>query len=106
MDDEWTSRDEDVMSCFVIWRPLNKGWFRSPKMDQDGESSEGSGVEGSGKKARLKRVSQLGTTGRSIVFKARSRVERDRWVLAIATEIERLGGGEDVRITEGAKEAV
>ncbi|TID26372.1 hypothetical protein E6O75_ATG00865 [Venturia nashicola] len=103
MDDEWTSRDEDVMSCFVIWRPLNKGWFRTPKMDQDAESSEESGVEGSGKKARLKRVSQLGTTGRSIVFKARSRVERDRWVLAIATEIERLGGGEDVRITEGGK---
>lgn len=106
MDDEWTSRDEDVMSCFVIWRPLNKGWFKSPKMDMDGESSEGSGVEGSGKKARLKRVSQLGTTGRSVVFKARSRVERDRWVLAIATEIERLGGGEDVRITSGGKETV
>ncbi|QDS71171.1 hypothetical protein FKW77_010106 [Venturia effusa] len=104
MDDEWTSRDEDVMSCFVIWRPLNKGWFRSPKMDKDGESSESSGIEGSGKKARLKRVSQLGTTGRSVVFKARSRVERDRWVLAIATEIERLGGGEDFRLTEGAKE--
>ncbi|RDI81068.1 hypothetical protein Vi05172_g8980 [Venturia inaequalis] len=101
MEDEWTSRDEDVMSCFVLWRPLNKGWFRSPKMD---EGSDGSGVEGSGKKARLKRVSQLGTTGRSVVFRARSRVERDRWVLAVATEIERLGGGEDVRITEGVGE--
>lgn len=104
VDDEWTSRDEDVMTCFVIWRPLNKGWFRSPGMKDDGVSSDGSGIEGSGKRARLKRVSQLGSTGRSVVFKARSRVERDRWVLAIATEIERLGGGEDVRITEGGNQ--
>ena len=32
----------------------------------------------------------MGTTGRSVVFKARSRAERDHWVLAIQTEIERL----------------
>ncbi|KAF2430170.1 hypothetical protein EJ08DRAFT_634365 [Tothia fuscella] len=95
LDDQWTSRDEDVMTCFVIWRPLNKGWFRSP-----GVGHEASGdVENQGTKARLKRVSQLGATGRSIVFKARSRAERDHWVLAIGTEIERLAGGEDVRIT-------
>lgn len=109
-EDDWTSRDEDVMSCFVIWRPLNKGWFRAPSSNStdargDSTASGDGGIEGPGKRARLKRVSQLGATGRSVVFKARSRVERDRWVLAIATEIERLGGGEDVRITSGGEKA-
>jgi hypothetical protein len=104
-DDDWTSRDEDVMSCFVIWRPLNKGWFRAPTSNatdarRDSTMSGDERIKASGnKRARLKRVSQLGATGRSVVFKARSRIERDRWVLAIATEIERLGGGEDVRVT-------
>lgn len=88
-DEGWTSRDEDYMTCFVIWQSTSKSWFRREKsaMNQDD------------KKSRFARVSQLGTTGRSIVFKARSRVERDHWVLAIATEIERLQKSDDVRIT-------
>jgi hypothetical protein len=100
LEDQWTSRDEDVMSCFVIWRPLNKGWFRTP-----GASEQVGDVEGSGARARLKRVSQLGATGRCVVFKARSRAERDHWVLSISTEIERLAGGEDVRITKAKAKA-
>lgn len=87
LDDQWTSRDEDVMCCFVLWRPLTKGWFKSLK---DGEE----------KGTRLKRVTKLGATGRSTVFRARSRAERDRWVLALAAEIERGRGAEDVRIVE------
>lgn len=35
-------------------------------------------------------VSRLGVTGRSMVFMARSRQERDQWVLKIYTELERL----------------
>ncbi|KIW08802.1 uncharacterized protein PV09_00736 [Verruconis gallopava] len=85
LDDQWTSRDEDVMCCFVLWRPLNKGWFRST-----------SGEKGT----RLKRVTKLGATGRSCVFRARSRAERDKWVLTLAAEIERLKGVEDVRLVD------
>jgi hypothetical protein len=88
LDDQWTSRDEDVMCCFVLWRSLNKGWFRGSK-------------EGEEKGTRLKRVTKLGATGRSSVFRARSRAERDQWVLALAAEIERGRGAEDVRIVEG-----
>ena len=87
LDDQWTSRDEDVMCCFVLWRPLNKGWFRSRK-------------EGEEKGTRLKRVTKLGATGRSCVFRARSRAERDMWVLALAAEIERGRTAEDVRIVD------
>lgn len=49
-------------------------------------------------KQRLRYVSQLGVPGRSIVFKARSRAERDHWVMAIGTEIDRLQSSEDVRV--------
>jgi hypothetical protein len=37
----------------------------------------------------------LGVTGRSVVFKARSRAERDHWVLAIQVAIERLAAAEE-----------
>jgi hypothetical protein len=87
-EDGWTSRDEDVMCCFVLWRPLNKGWFRKP------------GGDGEEKGTRLKRVTKLGATGRTSVFRARSRAERDHWVLALAAEIERVKAAEDVRIVD------
>jgi hypothetical protein len=95
VDDGWTSRDEDVMTCFVIWQPLSKSWFRQP-----GSTSKGPGEEA---KTKLKRVTNLGKKGKTIVFKARSRAERDHWVLAIGAEIERLQGGEDVRIVTEEK---
>jgi hypothetical protein len=90
-EDGWNNFDEDVMTCFVLWRPSGKSWFR----DEDQE-------EGGGTKRRFKRVSALGKTGNRVVFRARSRAERDQWVLAIGAEIERLasGGKEEVRIVE------
>ncbi|KAI7158337.1 hypothetical protein KC352_g27271 [Hortaea werneckii] len=61
--------------------------------------------KGSRTKTKFERVSKLGTTGRSVVFKARSRAERDQWVSAIQVEIERLAAkeqetAEDVRLVE------
>lgn len=91
-EDGWTSTDEDVMTCFVVWHGRRRGWFRSEK---DGE---GTGV-GMGS-SRLKLVNRLGVPGRSVVFRARSRAERDHWVLAIQTEIERIAKEEDFRIQE------
>ena len=35
-------------------------------------------------------MSTLGVHGRTVVFKARSRVEKDRWVMSIASEIDRM----------------
>ncbi|KAJ9629358.1 hypothetical protein H2203_001731 [Taxawa tesnikishii (nom. ined.)] len=86
LEDGWTSADEDVMMCFAIWQGQRKGWFRSSQDVDD-----------------VKEGQKLGVPGRSVVFRARSRAERDHWVLAIATEIERLGTQEDVRVVDDGK---
>lgn len=84
--DGYTSYDEDTMTCFVLWHGTRRSLFTT----KDDE----------GKKIRH-RVPQLGTKGRAIVFKARSRLERDMWVMSIAIEIDRLnsGLGEEINIT-------
>lgn len=108
LEDGWTSTDEDAMTTFVLWHSKSKSWFRSSKtMDDVRDAERGSGQEG--KRGKLKRVSQLGVTGRSVVFKARSRAERDHWVLGISNEIERLvakgaGDGEEVRLVTGQQQ--
>ncbi|KAH9808629.1 meiotically up-regulated protein 56 protein-like [Teratosphaeria destructans] len=108
LEDQWTSTDEDAMTTFVIWHAKSKSWFRSSQFVDDARAKEEAGErenEGRGRmKKRLTRVSQLGATGRSVVFKARSRAERDHWVMGIQVEIERLaameaaGGKEEVRL--------
>ncbi|KAL8738266.1 MAG: hypothetical protein Q9190_008024, partial [Brigantiaea leucoxantha] len=84
LEDGWTSTDEDTMTTFVVWQPRRRSFFK--------EAKEGGG--------RLRYVSRLGVPGRSIVFKARSRVERDHWVMSIGMEIDRLQGAEEVRVVE------
>ncbi|KAK4553686.1 hypothetical protein LTR86_009184 [Recurvomyces mirabilis] len=123
LQDTWTSTDEDAMTTFVIWHAKSKSWFKSSHFVDDVRSSSAAadqqeaagqgGILGRGYKTKekLTRVSQLGTTGRSVVFKARSRAERDHWVMGIQVEIERLAareaeeGGSDVRLVgeEGKK---
>ncbi|KAJ5161277.1 hypothetical protein N7492_006669 [Penicillium capsulatum] len=75
----FTSRDEDTAITFVIWQPLQKSYFRAQETDAQGAA-----------KRSLRHVSTLGKHGRTIVFKARSRVEKDRWVMSISSEIDRL----------------
>jgi hypothetical protein len=99
LEDGWTSTDEDVMTTFVVWHGKSKSWFRA-------EEGAGGGEEhaNEGRRKKLKRVAKLGSKGRSVVFRARSRAERDHWVLAIQTEIERIqDGGPDFRIEEGSQ---
>ncbi|KAH0559929.1 hypothetical protein GP486_003552 [Trichoglossum hirsutum] len=86
-EDGWTSSDEDTMTCFVVWQPKQKSFFRATEQLEEGKH-----------RRSLKRVSQLGVPGRSIVFKTRSRAERDHWVMSISMEIERLQKVEEVRV--------
>ena len=89
------------MTCFVLWHGRHRSFFRSTGDEDDGDGEENTaGSAGGSRRNRLKLVSQLGVPGRSIVFKCRSRAERDHWVMAISLEIERLQQSEDVRITE------
>ena len=99
-EDGWTSQDGEVMTCFVIWRNQRKGWFRT----QGGKAS-GNSEEKGGNRAKIKRVAQLGVPGKGMVFKCRSRAERDHWVLSVSSEIERVvereeweRRGEEVRL--------
>ncbi|KAL4931051.1 sporulation-specific 71 family protein [Aspergillus undulatus] len=99
--DVYTSSDEDTAITFVIWQPIRKGLFRAEERERE-QSQNGNGKKNGGRtRQTLKSVSKLGAHGRTIVFKARSRVEKDRWVLSIASEIDRLQEGrvEDVRLT-------
>lgn len=90
LEDGWTSQDEDTMTCFVIWQPRNQSWFRAS------EEEEATGRT----RQKLRHVSRLGVPGRSIVFRTRSRAERDHWVMNIGMEIERLHFGEDIRVVD------
>ncbi|KAK5121583.1 hypothetical protein LTR85_004755 [Meristemomyces frigidus] len=114
LEDGWTSTDEDAMTTFVIWHAKSKSWFRSSQFVDDVKEQQESDERDSNRrmdrtKTKLTRVSQLGATGRSVVFKARSRAERDHWVMGIQVEIERLAAqeqaeGEDVRlVNDGSK---
>ncbi|EMC96356.1 hypothetical protein BAUCODRAFT_147983 [Baudoinia panamericana UAMH 10762] len=100
LEDNWTSTDEDAMTTFVIWHAKSKSWFRSSQFvddvrDREADSARQDGdAAGAKTKTKLTRVSQLGATGRSVVFKARSRAERDHWVMGIQVEIERLAAME------------
>lgn len=87
--DVYTSRDEDTAISFVIWQPLQKNYFRAKEVGEQGEA-----------KQTVRHVTTLGVHGRTVMFKARSRVEKDRWVLSIAAEIDRLQEDrqEDMRI--------
>lgn len=99
LEDGWTSTDEDVMTTFVIWHGKAKSWFRAEEGAGGGEQSRKEG-----KRMKLKRVAKLGSKGRSVVFRARSRAERDHWVLAIQNEIERVqSDNADFRLEGGTK---
>ena len=76
VEDGWSSTDEDTMTCFVIWHGKRSSWFRSQGLEEDGRT-----------KRQVKKVSSLGKEGRSVVFKCRSRAERDHWVMSVAMEV-------------------
>ncbi|OAG33855.1 hypothetical protein AYO21_12041 [Fonsecaea monophora] len=93
LEDGWTSADVDVMTCFVVWMNRRKGWFKTATTEGtvSDADDEGQGSRTRGRtRAKLRRVGQLGVPGRGMVFKCRSRAERDHWVLNIASEIERV----------------
>lgn len=97
LEDGWTSADMDVMTCFVVWMNKRKGWFKTAAK---AEVSSDEGKSKGGTRARLKRVRQLGVPGRGMVFKCRSRAERDHWVLSVASEIERVVQREEEELGE------
>ena len=104
LEDGWTSTDEDAMTTFVIWHANSNSWFKSSSTVDDHKTEQQQADEDRKVRTKLTRVSKLGATGRNVVFKARSRAERDHWVLAIQVEIERLASrDEEVRLIDDGK---
>ena len=92
LEDGWTSTDEDTMTCFVVWRGVRRSWFRAVEAVQDQTTSSSARTATTTPietRQRLRRVAQLGVPGKGMVFKCRSRAERDHWVLSVASELER-----------------
>lgn len=73
--DGWTSQDEQEALCFVMWTARRrKAFLGVDTIDVDETNNS---------------VSRLGVPGRSMVYMARSRQERDLWVQVLGNEIER-----------------
>jgi len=101
-EDGWTSTDVDAMCCFVIWINTRKTWFRTAgdslfgankagAVESEDHATNANAKDSKGRRrATIKRVRRLGVSGRGLVFKCRSRAERDLWVLNLGVEIERL----------------
>lgn len=87
--DGWKSSEPEGQRSFALWfgrkKPLRskaKQRFRKHRRHKSGINILGTD--------NIKFVNRLGVTGVPMVFMARSRQERDLWVLAINAEIERL----------------
>lgn len=72
--DGWTCQDEQETMCFVIWSGRRRMAVRG--VDKADSSKDNS-------------VSRLGVPGHSMIYMARCRQERDRWVQVLNNEIER-----------------
>lgn len=97
-EDSWKSTEDELSRVFVLWfgtrRTLRDGHNQFNNEEQyiyqtvlNGEHHIGSFDRPEGK---LKFVKKLGVKGQSMVFMARSRQERDAWVLSLYEELERL----------------
>ncbi|KAI5287085.1 hypothetical protein KEM54_006256 [Ascosphaera aggregata] len=95
LHDGWTSSDDSASTTFVIWMNSRKtishtqGELKGDEVEQNPDGY-----------SRWTRLPALGVKGRTFVFEARSRLERDLWVLALQTEMDRLQEEENVRIVQ------
>lgn len=89
--DGWRSCEEEASRCFVLWFPTKRLIVDKDGGRGGGEGEAGGSGSGSvGGGTDVKMANRLGVAGISMVFLARSRQERDIWVVALNTEIERL----------------
>ncbi|AQZ11736.1 SPO71 (YDR104C) [Zygosaccharomyces parabailii] len=99
--DGWASSETETSRCFTLWFGKKRFLSRSSKNLQSEKDYQNEIPKMSDLKSEpqggnthnpnmLKMIRQLGVSGRSMVFMARSRQERDLWVLSLFYEMERL----------------
>ena len=92
----WKSNDDELVCCFTLWigKKRNiKGKERASSKyfadNKSGRNIKGSTEENPG---LAKMIQKLGFTGKSIVFKATCRQERENWTYKLLAEIDRFSG--------------
>ncbi|ODV96687.1 hypothetical protein PACTADRAFT_24532, partial [Pachysolen tannophilus NRRL Y-2460] len=93
--DFWKSSEEESERCFTLWfgtkRAIaGKKEHINRRTNDSHASLQNSQINSSRNPGLIRMVNRLGVTGRSIVFMARSRQERDLWVTRLLSQIERF----------------
>lgn len=90
--DGWSSSEEEPLRCFTLWFGKKRNMLHNEKDNQGYKF-----FESKSKKDSMPRnpnlmtmTAKFGITGKSIVFMARSRQERELWVQSIYTEMNRF----------------
>ncbi|KAG5358187.1 Meiotically up-regulated gene 56 protein [Yarrowia sp. B02] len=69
--DGWKSAESETLRCIILWFPRKKAVTTNSA-------------------TRLRTVNRLGVSGHRYIFVARSRQEKEQWVMALSHEIEKL----------------
>lgn len=94
--DGWKSSEEEPVRCFTLWFGKKRGIIGKDRAAEKYSNSKENEANTSSQKnpGLIRMIKRLGVTGKSIVFMARSRQEREIWVQRIATEIDRFAKNE------------
>lgn len=84
--DGWISAEEEPIRCFTLWY----GHKRHIAGETNLESTDSNTHDMPKNPGLVKMIRKLGMTGKSLVFMARSRQEREKWVSRIYTEVDRF----------------
>lgn len=91
--DGWKSSEEEPLRCFTLWFGKKRSLSGRDKSTEDEFLFENSKNDMPKNPGLINMIRKLGVTGKSVVFMARSRQEREFWVLKIMTEIDRFHRG-------------
>lgn len=105
-NDGWKSTEKESSRCFTLWigskRAISNYSLEDEHVTESGHSELNSMKKKTEKDKGFKKdkktvrvVNRLGVNGKSMVFMARSRQERDIWVLALYYELERIKNASD-----------
>lgn len=95
--DGWRSTEDEPSRCFTLWFGKKRAMYLKKRIDEVGLADADNTSDNERDEKNFEKnpniihmVSRLGVSGKSMVFMARSRQERDLWVLSIYYELERL----------------
>lgn len=81
--------DDDEECTFVIWEGQKKNVLKFDKKGKDGDGGNINDNDDGLLNALVQKKTKLDHSGKTWVFRTRSRIEREEWVWAINVEIER-----------------